>query len=512
MRGATRRGRSRRAYLEDGFCDWDEDGGAANLRHALARVRQRFGRYALDHDDDGASAVEHGFWPEGRTVTTPAALTLNRSVALVIASCRPIETTLEDVPTAGISRTSVARWTFSFARRPTLESPCPRPSPPAPSPSPALDHRRRELAAPSSIAIRRCSWEELGCGRAEAAWRRGPIDHDESRRYRSANVQRNCLANAPPGRRCLGRWPLRATSRRRPQVRQISHRRLPRAGEGTVRAVRRRDAATREPERAGRLRRRRFRRVARARYSIEARKSPHTKTVARARGRVDACRLVDRFVAEARARPIDLARERRQRRARARAVERSCSLHDPTSRARTSISGPLRVVYGGVMAVETARGSRDGDVRPDGWFRALAGATAAARDRAGRRESCTRTRRSRRRCVRGKGIGRVGARGEVRGGGTYGTAASMVGDASFGDKLKSLKLNLQAGQCREISTRRCTRRRPKRARRAGIDVAGGVDAEWRGTEFSPSSFVGVDSRKKRVILIDSRNVGGTRRR
>ena len=85
--------------------------------------------------------------------------------------------------------------------------------------------------------------------------------------------------------------------------------------------------------------------------------------------------------------------------------------------------------------------------------------------------------------------------------GAYGTAASMVGDAVARGQVEEFKTKRRGGsmsgdqyeKMHAQATEAC-------AKSCGIDVGDVVDAEWRGTEFSPSSFVAVDSRKKRVIL------------
>ena len=177
-----------------------------------------------------------------------------------------------------------------------------------------------------------------------------------------------------------------------------------------------------------------------------------------------------------------------------------------TLRARAAgwleLERALRVVYGGVMA----------ELKPLGvvgmaTFDPMAGFVlwreqrAAARDRARTtRELYPNEAKSAPMCPGEKELGELAlaVRYAV---GAYGTAASMVGDASFGDKLKSLKLNARGGsmsgdqyeKMHAQATEAC-------AKSCGIDVGDVVDAEWRGTEFSPSSFVAVDSRKKRVIL------------
>jgi len=177
-----------------------------------------------------------------------------------------------------------------------------------------------------------------------------------------------------------------------------------------------------------------------------------------------------------------------------------------TLRARAAgwleLERALRVVYGGVMA----------ELKPLGvvgmaTFDPMAGFVlwreqrAAARDRARTtRELYPNEAKSAPMCPGEKELGELAlaVRYAV---GAYGTAASMVGDASFGDKLKSLKLNARSGSMSGDHYERMHAQATEAcAKSCGIDVRDIVDAEWRGTEFSPSSFVAVDRREKRVIL------------
>ena len=125
-----------------------------------------------------------------------------------------------------------------------------------------------------------------------------------------------------------------------------------------------------------------------------------------------------------RARAFVMDRARESSRATSSGSGRSNASGQPRDTLRARAAGglelerALRVVYGGVMAELKPLGVV-GMATFDPMAGFVSGWSSVRGERPGEddRESCTRTRRSRRRCVRGKGIGRVGARGEVRGGG-----------------------------------------------------------------------------------------------
>ena len=85
--------------------------------------------------------------------------------------------------------------------------------------------------------------------------------------------------------------------------------------------------------------------------------------------------------------------------------------------------------------------------------------------------------------------------------GAYGTASSVLSDASFREKLKSLKTHAAASgatakdyeRMHELASEAC-------AKSCEIDAGDVIDADWNGTEFSPSSFVAVDRAEGKVAL------------
>lgn len=85
--------------------------------------------------------------------------------------------------------------------------------------------------------------------------------------------------------------------------------------------------------------------------------------------------------------------------------------------------------------------------------------------------------------------------------GAYGTASSVLSDASFREKLKSLKTHAAASgatakdyeRMHALASEAC-------AKSCEIDAGDVIDADWNGTEFSPSSFVAVDRAEGKVAL------------
>jgi len=85
--------------------------------------------------------------------------------------------------------------------------------------------------------------------------------------------------------------------------------------------------------------------------------------------------------------------------------------------------------------------------------------------------------------------------------GAYGTASSVLSDASFREKLKSLKTHAAASgattkdyeRMHALASEAC-------AKSCEIDTEDVIDADWNGTEFSPSSFVAVDRVEGKVAL------------
>ena len=86
--------------------------------------------------------------------------------------------------------------------------------------------------------------------------------------------------------------------------------------------------------------------------------------------------------------------------------------------------------------------------------------------------------------------------------GAYGTASSVLSDASFRDKLKSLKAAGGGGETRGMGDYEAMHAKATEAcaRSCEIETKDVVDAEWSGTEFSPSSFVAVDRAAGKVVL------------
>lgn len=85
--------------------------------------------------------------------------------------------------------------------------------------------------------------------------------------------------------------------------------------------------------------------------------------------------------------------------------------------------------------------------------------------------------------------------------GAYGTASSVLSDASFREKLKSLKTHAAASgatakdyeRMHALASEAC-------AKSCEIDAGDVIDADWNGTEFSPSSFVAIDRAEGKVAL------------
>ena len=85
--------------------------------------------------------------------------------------------------------------------------------------------------------------------------------------------------------------------------------------------------------------------------------------------------------------------------------------------------------------------------------------------------------------------------------GAYGTASSVLSDASFREKLKSLKTHAAAsGATAKDYERMHALASDACAKSCEIDAGDVIDADWNGTEFSPSSFVAVDRAEGKVAL------------
>lgn len=85
--------------------------------------------------------------------------------------------------------------------------------------------------------------------------------------------------------------------------------------------------------------------------------------------------------------------------------------------------------------------------------------------------------------------------------GAYGTASAALGDASLREKLTSLANASDIGGAssndRAMAHAKATEACAKSAGIAPTDI---IDADWTGTEFSPSAFVAVDAAEGVVVL------------